>query len=445
MPEDFGLLGMAVVFIGLISVLNDMGISSAIVQKRELSEKQLSSIFWFNLLIGFLAMFILILISPLIARFYNQNSLVLIISLMSLSFLFTSLSTVQSSLFVKNLKFKKLSMFELTSTISASILGISLAYLGYGVWSLVWQNLSTTLIYAVLVWIFECWKPKIYFDLNDIKPILSFSLNLSGFNLLNYLSRNADNLLIGKFLGANALGYYSLAYSMMLLPLSNVSAVLSKVMFPALSHIQHDNNQFKLLYLKSTKYIAFVCFPIMLFLLATVDEFILTIFSINWVPAIFLIKILSIVGLIQSIGSTVGPIYLAKGKTDWIFRWGIFSSIITISAISVGLRWGINGVSICYMIASLLLAYPSFIIPFRLIELRFMDMVLNIKEEIITSLIMFLFIILLVTIERYYSLPYEIIFLSSITIGLISYVLSVKALNNSTYTELKNHLFSGGK
>jgi len=445
LPEDFGLLGMALVFTGLVAIFNDMGIGSAIVQKQDVNQKDLSSIFWFNLLIGALAMLILILAAPLIARFYGQNSLTSIISVMSVSFLFTSLSMVQNSLLLKELRFKKLTLLELTSTISASLLGISMAFLGYGVWSLVVQNVSMTFIYAALVWITEHWTPKLHFNWKDIKTIIGFSANLSGFSLLNYFSRNADYLLIGKFLGATALGYYTLAYTMMLFPLSNISSVLSKVMFSALSQIQHDNSKFKLFYLKSTKYIAFVSFPMMLGLFAIADEFVLVVFGTKWVPVIFLIKVLSIIGLMQSIGTTVGSIYLAKGRTDWMFRWGIFASIVAVGAIAIGLRWGINGVAVCYAIATLLLTYPNFAIPFRLIDLRFTDLVLNLKKEIATSLIMFVIVMVIVTIQRYYLLSSGIILVSGILIGVMSYLVAVIALNNSTYKELKKHIFSRGE
>jgi len=442
LPEDFGLLGMALVFMGLVAIFNDMGIGSAIVQKQDINQKNLSSIFWFDLLIGVLAMLIIILAAPWIARFYGQNSLISIISVMSISFLFTSLSMVQNSLLLKELKFKKLALLELTSTISASLLGISLAYLGYGVWSLVWQNISMTLIYASMAWITEHWIPEIHFSWKDIKPIIGFSSNLSGFNLLNYFSRNADYLLIGKFLGATALGYYTLAYTMMLFPLSNISSVLSKVMFPALSQIQHDNSKFRLFYLKSTKYIAFVSFPMMLGLFAIAEEFVLIVYGTKWVPVIFLIKVLSIIGLMQSIGSTVGSIYLAKGRTNWMFRWGIFSSIIVVSAIFIGLQWGINGVAVCYALATLVIVYPSFAIPFRLIDLKFIDFLSNLKEETVTSLIMFVIVMIVVTIMRNYQYPNKIILIDGIIIGILCYLVAVTALNNSTYKELKNHIFS---
>ncbi len=439
-PQDFGLLGIALVFTGLVAVFNDFGIGSAVVQKQNLEDKSISSIFWFSLLVGFFAVLIIIAAAPFIAIFFNQSALTPIISVMSLSFIFISLSTVQNSLLLKNLKFKRLTFLEVFSTIFSGLLGISLAFLGYGVWSLVWQSVALTLVYAILLWITNDWKPKLYFDWKDIKSIINFTGNLSGFNFLNYFSRNADKLLIGKFLGVTALGYYTVAYTIMLYPLSNISSVLSKVMFPALSQIQHDDVKFRSFYLKSTKYIAFITFPMMLGLFAIADELILTVYGEKWAPVIFLIKILSVIGLGQSIATTVGNIYLSKGRTDWMFRWSIFASIIAVGAIFIGLRWGINGVAVSYTIASLLLMYPGFVIPFKLIGLKFMDFVLNFKIEIITSLIMLFTVVIFIYIQRYYSSSEKIILLSGIVIGVLSYVVAAKTFNNATYNELKTHI-----
>ncbi len=444
-PEDFGLLGMALVFISLVAVFNNFGIGSVIVQKQDLDDGNMSSIFWFSLLIGFLALLIIMAAAPFIAIFFSQSALVPIISVMSLNFIFISLSTVQNSILLKNLKLKKLTFLEVFSTVFSGVLGVSLAFLGYGVWSLVWQSIALNLVYAILLWITNDWTPKLHFDWKDIKSIINFTGNLSGFNLLNYFSRNADKLLIGKFLGATALGYYTVAYTLMLYPLTNISSVLSKVMFPALSQIQHDYSKFRSFYLKSTKYIAFITFPMMLGLFAIADEFVLIVYGEKWAPVIFLIKVLSIIGLVQSIATMVGNIYLSKGRTDWMFRWSILASTIAVGAIFIGLRWGIDGVAVSYAIASILLTYPNFAVPFKLIDLRFTDFVLSLKKETATSMIMFIIVMAAITIQRHYQVSKEIILLSCILIGMVSYLIAVTAFNNSTYKELKSHIFSRGE
>jgi PST family polysaccharide transporter len=172
-------------------------------------------------------------------------------------------------------------------------------------------------------------------------------------------------------------------------------------------------------------------------LFAVADEFILTLFGSKWEHTIFLFKVLCFVGMLQSIGTTVGQIYLAKGKTDWMFRWGVFSAILIVCAIAFGLLWGIKGVAISYAIAALILAYPNFAIPFRLIELKVKTFVQNIKIEFLTSVIMVIGVLISVMIQRNMSIDPAIILLSNILLGLGIYILITKRINSSALSEIQ--------
>lgn len=436
LPEDFGILSMAAVFTGLISVFNDFGIGSAIIQKQDLTDNDLSSIFWFSVCIGIVTTLLTVAVSPLIAAFYDKEILIPLLSLMALGFFLTSLSTVQQSLLMKEMNFKKIAIVETTSTACGGIVAIYLAFQGYGVWSLVWQGLTTTIIMVLLLWVTSQWQPKFKFYLSSIKSVLGFSLNLLGFSAVNYFSRNVDYLLIGKFLGAESLGYYTLAYRLMLYPLQNISTVISKVLFPAFSTIQADNERFRDAYLKSTKYIAFVTFPMMFGLFAVVDEFILTLFGPKWEPTIFLLKILCFIGMFQSIGTTVGQIYLAKGKTDWMFKWGFFSTLVTILAIYVGMFWGLKGVVLAYALRTVLMSYPGFAIPFKLISLKVKNLIQNIKKEFEVSFIMFVFVLSSVFIQRSIGIESKIVLTSNVLFGITVYILATMKMNSEVLKEI---------
>jgi O-antigen/teichoic acid export membrane protein len=437
MPEDFGILAMAIVFTGLIAVFNDFGIGSAIIQKQDLTENDLSSIFWLNVSIGIVTSLLTVIISPLIAAFYEKEILSQLLSLMALGFFFTSLSTVQQSLLIREMNFKKISMFEITSTVFSGIVAISLAYFGYGVWSLVWQGLTATIVMVLLLWLTSQWRPKFTFHVQSIKSVLGFSLNLLGFSTINYFSRNVDYLLIGKFLGAEPLGYYTLAYRLMLYPLENISAVVSRVLFPAFSTIQNDNARFRDAYLKTTRYIAFVTFPMMFGLFAVTNEFILTIFGPKWEQTIFLLKILCFIGMLQSIGTTVGQIYLAKGKTDWMFKWGLFTTVVTVLFISVGLHWGLKGVAIAYAARILVLSYPGYAIPFKLIGLKVKNLFQNLRTEFVVSLIMFVFVLSSAFLQRRIGIDSEILLVSNVLFGITIYILATRRINSEVFKEIR--------
>jgi PST family polysaccharide transporter len=199
------------------------------------------------------------------------------------------------------------------------------------------------------------------------------------------VARNADYLLIGRFLGAQELGYYTLAYRILLFPIQNISAVVGRVMYPVLSTMQNDNDRFSSAYLRVVGGVAFISFPLMTGVFFLAKPFVLTLFGEEWEPVILLIMILAPVGLIQSIGATVGAIYQAKGRTDWMFRWGIGSGMITLAAFISGLPWGVTGVATAYAISSFILFYPGFLIPFRLINLKFIRLLMAVKPALLGS------------------------------------------------------------
>jgi PST family polysaccharide transporter len=368
-PSDFGLLNMALIVIGFAGVFKDLGTSSALIQKKELSERLCSSVFWLNVVFGLFVMMALILSTPLAGLYYQETRVVPVLRALSISFFVASFGFVHQALLERSLSFSLLARSEILSIVAGAIVGISMALLNAGVWSLVFQTLMTTLAFTILLWFSSSWRPRRIFHWSDVKSVSHFSFNLAGFNIFNYFARNADYLLIGRYLGAQDLGVYTLAYRILLFPVQNISAVIGRVMYPVLSTLQNNDEEFKAIYLKIIRSIAFISFPLMTAAFALAEPLTLTVFGEQWQSAGLLIMILAPVGLVQSIGTTVGMIYQAKGRTDWMLRWGIGSGIFVTIAFVIGLRWGITGVALAYLVAVCILFYPSFAIPFRLVNL----------------------------------------------------------------------------
>lgn len=370
-PNDFGLLGMTVVFTNFINIFCEMGVSGALIQRQDLDESHYSSVFWLNIMSGIVLMFITMAISPYIAQFYNEPKLSPILMLISVNFLITSLTIVQRTIFSKEMEFKKLAIVEVISVIAAGIVGIYFAYSGHGVWSLIYRLLVLSFANMVLLWVLSAWKPRFIFSINAIRDIFSFSVNLMGFNVINYIARNIDTLLIGKFLGAQSLGYYTLAYRLMLYPIQNISGVIGKVMFPAFSKIQNDLEKVRNTYLKMIKAISLVTFPLMCGLFAVAPEFVNVLFGEKWQPTIILIQILCICGIIQSIGTTNGNILLSQGRAALSFKMQIVGTILLTIFILVGLKWGIIGVSISYVLYTAFFVHFTFYITIKVIKLSY--------------------------------------------------------------------------
>jgi O-antigen/teichoic acid export membrane protein len=392
-PEDFGLVGMANIATGFITLFSDLGTSAVIIQRKEVSDSLLSTLFWVNGVFGFLASLILLLCAPLVAIFYQEPRVTEVLRVLALTFIISGFSIAHKAILEKNLAFNVLAKIEIITVFFASIVGISSAFMGFGVWSLVTQTLTIIATTSIILWITSKWKPQFIFCFNDLKEVSSFSLNLTGFSILNYFVRNADYILIGKFLGTQDLGYYTLAYRLMLYPLQNISAVIGRVMFPVLSKIQDDNAKFRSVYLKAIATISVITFPLMSGLCVLAEPFILTLFGQQWRPVITLVMILSVLGIAQSIATTVGIIYQVKGRTDWMFRWGIATGFLAIIAFVIGLHWGIIGVATAYMIFIVVVTYPGFAIPFRLIQLPMSDLGLVVWRPLLASLLMIIVIL----------------------------------------------------
>jgi PST family polysaccharide transporter len=270
------------------------------------------------------------------------------------------------------------------------------------------------------------------------KSISSYSLNLVAFNIINYFSRNADYFLIGKFLGDQPLGHYYLAYRIVLFPLQNITLVIARVIFPTLSKIQDNNSEVRRFYLKITNTIAFVTFPLIGIIAFASKYFVPLVFGSEWRLDLIttLILILAPVGLIQSIASTVGSLYQIKAKTDWMFRWGLVYSSITILGFFIGLRWGVVGVAASYLVSNLLLVYPLFLFPLKLIQMNISKFFLSFKG-LLFSLLLMIFSMGVASLFTYLignSLA-NLIIISCV--GAISYLVVIYFLNREHYLEMK--------
>lgn len=391
-PSDFGLIALALIVIGFLNLFKDMGMSAAIIQTDENSEVLYSTVFWANVLIGVLFTIILFITAPLIAQFYNDERIINILRILSPVFLISSISILQKSLFEKKLEFKSLAHIELIAISVGSIVGIGMALTGYGVWSLVFQSISNNLFFSLLIWFKSEFRPKYVFKFKEIKKIFNYSLNLAGYNLFNYFVRNADYLLIGKFLGKEQLGYYYLAYKIMLYPVQNITGIISRVLFPVYSQIKTDILKFRQVYKEVSNAIAFFTFPLMLGILIVSESFVNTFFGSNWNhhTLILLIMILAPVGLMQSVVSTVGSIYMATGKTQYMFFWGIVTGIVYVTGFYIGIQFGVLCVAISYLINTVIFLYPVFAIPFKFIELSVREFFSSFKVILLSSIIMLL-------------------------------------------------------
>ncbi|TWT89732.1 Teichuronic acid biosynthesis protein TuaB [Pseudobythopirellula maris] len=367
-PEYFGLLGMATVVTGFLRTFRNLGFTSAIVQRKEVTQELLSTLFWVNMALCVVVGVVMMAIAPLAGSMYGEPLVTWIIIALTPTLLFTGLMTIPAAMLQREMAFRDLAVREIGGVIVSGATGVVLALAGWGVWALVAASLAGAFAQTVLICWLEPFRPGLVWDSQGLKESLSFGLNITGFRIFNYFARNADNLIIGLFLGPAALGFYALAYRLMLLPRDSVSAVVTRVLFPKLSRSQGDDEQLADKYLRACGAIACLTFPLMTALAILADPFVRVVLGEKWLPAAPLLMILAPIGMLHSIQTTVGQLYLAKGRSGLMFVWGVISSMIFVASFLIGIPWGVKGVACSYAVANLLLLYPCLHIPFGLVR-----------------------------------------------------------------------------
>ncbi|DAB34826.1 MAG TPA: colanic acid exporter [Sulfurospirillum sp. UBA12182] len=368
-PEDFGIFAILMIFVAFFNIFASMGTSQAIIHLDSPSQGILSSIFYFNFVVGLFLFVLLYVLAWPISAFFTNPDLVHYLQWIGLNFIIGALSLVQKVLLEKQMLFKRVVAIETIALALSFFVGITAAFYGYGVYSLIIMTLSGSAILTIGLWFSGHWRPSLSFDFQDIKLIWNYSFNLTSFSFINYFARSADQFLIGKFIGASSLGMYSLAYKIMLYPLDNISRVIVRVLFPAFSEIKHDNIRFKNAYIKAISFIALVTFPLMMGLLATANTFVAVAFGDKWIGMAALLMILAPIGMMQSIVTTVGSIYMAKGSTGLMFKIGAVNAVVTVLSFIIGLPYGVEGVAIAYALANLIMLYPNLKISWDQMEL----------------------------------------------------------------------------
>jgi PST family polysaccharide transporter len=436
-PKDFGLIGMIMVFIGFAGLFSELGFGAALIQKKKIKERHLSSIFWLNIATGLILTGIMLAIAPVIATFYNEPRLKLLTIVLSATFFIGSIGIVQKAILKRSMNFRMLAIVETLAMVIAGIFAIAIAFLGFGVWSLVWQAIVSAIIGVIVLWFLSDWKPSLRFNKNAAKELLGFSGNLLAFNVFNYWARNVDDLLIGKVIGSSGLGIYNRAYSIMLMPLRQISFTVGQVMFPMLSKIQDDKVRVKHLYLSTISIIALITFPMMMGLLVVADSFVIVLFGQKWADLIPILQVFCLLGMTQSIGTTVGWIYQSQGRTDWMFWWGIAAGTVGVISFIIGISIGsIMAVAYCYAIAHILLFYHNLTIPGKLINMTFSDVVRSLSGVFGCAVLMAGGVYLLGVILPS-EWPHRANLLFQVPFGIMIYIVLIHLFKLKSYVEAK--------
>lgn len=356
-PEHFGLIGMLAIFMAVAQLFINSGFGSALIQKREATMEDACSVFYFNILVGLLMAAILCAAAPWIASFYNQPILTPIIRALSLILVINSFGMIQTTLLTKNIDFKTQTKISLTASILSGIIGVSLAFLNFGVWSLVAQQVSSSVFRTALLWMFNIWRPAWVFSFQSLREMFGFGSRLFFSGLLNEIFQNIYLLAIGRLFSAADLGFFTRAKTIEEVPTLTLAGMVGRVTFPVFSAIQDDRPRLKRGMKKALVLLSFFNFPMMIGLAIIARPLVLVLLTDKWTECILYLQLLCLAGLLLPIHSINLNMLQALGRSDLFLRLEIVKKILIVINIAVTWRWGIASMILGIIVLSMISYY----------------------------------------------------------------------------------------
>lgn len=350
-PSDFGMIGMLSIFMSVSQTLIDCGFSNALIRQKNTTESDYGTAFIINFSISVLAFGSLFVAAPFVADFYNMPDLQSIMRVFSMTLIINALFAVHRARLTKNVDFKTQSKVSLTAAVISGVFGITLAYKGFGVWSLVYQSICSAAINFLMMLIMVRWFPKPVFNKDSFHALFGFGSKLLIASLISSIYSNLYNMVIGKRYSASDLGYYTRADSLGNLPSQNVAGILYRVTFPILSQLQDDRERLRSIYIKYLQISCFAVFPIMMGLAALAKPIIVLMLGEKWMPSVLLLQILCFGLMLDPICNINLNLLYVKGRSDLVLKLEIIKKTIAVSILVVSLPFGLVGLCIgraCY-------------------------------------------------------------------------------------------------
>ncbi len=357
LPSDYGLIGMLAIFIAISRSLIDSGFSNALIQKTDRNQDDYSTVFYFNIIVASVVYAILYFLAPIIAAFYNLSQLTSITRYFSISLLISSLTIVHRTILVINIDFKTQAKVSFIAAIISGTIGIISAYLGQGVWALVWQSLSNFTIQTILLVYFVRWIPLLKFSKASFNSMFSFGFKLLITNLLGTIYDNLYTLVIGKKFSASDLGYYSKSDHLVRFPTNNIAFIMSRVSYPALVNLKDDDEKLANAYRKFLIISSFIIFPLMTGFAVLAKPFIVFLFTEKWIEMTLILQLLCIDWMWDPMCKINTNILMVKGKSGLILRLEIIKRIISVGILFASLPFGLISVCLGRIIYSLISVY----------------------------------------------------------------------------------------
>lgn len=362
-PREFGLIGMITIFIAVSESFIDSGFSSALIRKKDCTQTDYSTVFFFNLITGIVFFIILFFSAPTISIFFKEPELKSIIQVLGLILIIDSLTLIQRTILTKRIDFKLQTRISVIASLSSGIIAITLAYNGLGVWSLVIQRLSRQTFNSIFLWLWNRWKPILVFSKQSFNELFSFGSKLMISSIIDTIFNNVYYLVIGKYFSAQDLGYYTQADKFKNLPSQNINGVVQRVSYPVLSSIKEDIPHLKNSYKKLIRSTMFISFVLMLGMAAVAEPMVLILIGEKWQPSVIYLQMLCFIGMLYPLHALNLNMLQVQGRSDLFLKLEIIKRILTVPTIAAGIFFGIKamiaGIFVLNLIAYYLNSYWS--------------------------------------------------------------------------------------
>lgn len=387
-PEAFGLVALASVFVSLMKLVEEQGMADALVQRKELEPAHLDTAFWISISLSVILAVILTAGSALLADLVNEPDVAPILAWLSVSLILNGFSSVQRAILTRELRFASLTIRTLSSVVAGGLVGVVAAFAGFGVWALVAQLITLELVGVIALWTASDWRPSFHFSRSHFRELLSFGSSVLGFKLLRFAERRVDNLMVGSFIGATALGFYVVAYRLLNLIINITTSVIGSVAFPVFSRIQSDAEQVQRAYYKAVRQTSVMSFPAFLGLIALAPEATRLFFGSQWDASVPVMQVLAVGGLAQSILFVNGVVLKSLGRPGWRMTIMGVSVALLIGAFAVAVQWGIVAVAWALVVVTYLVAPVWLAATHRLVELSFRRYLAQVGPPMVASVAM---------------------------------------------------------
>jgi PST family polysaccharide transporter len=360
-PQDFGLVAMVTAVTGIYELFTSAGLSTATIQKAEITDEQISTLFWINIMVGLLLTILCIITAPILAKFFHEPRVFWITVVMSAGFLISAAGVQHIALLSRQLRYVALAIIEAASLLISIAVGVGMALAGFSYWALVGSTLASTTCLTLGVWLVSGWTPGMPRRDEHIRSMLSFG----GITTINgvavYCAYNLEKVLLGRFWGADALGSYGRAYQIINIPTANINAAVGGVAFSALSRLQHDPIRFKRYFLKSYALITSLTIPITLFSGLHADDIVLVVLGPHWSEAALVFQLLAPTVLVFGLINPMGWVLFSLGLQVRSLLLGLVIAPLVMTACIIGLPYGPTGVAFAYSAALLLWLIPHLV------------------------------------------------------------------------------------